>query len=149
MSEQHDRQGQDQNADNEAQKARVDEAWKESVQEEQQRLREEARETGEAGETDEARQAGPKQYPEPDFRVFMAGLYTQTLVALGEVESPASEEKEQNLPEAQYLIDTIDMLKKKTEGNLTNEEETYLGSLLHDLRMRYVTAASQSKAQQQ
>ena len=88
------------------------------------------------------------QYPEPDFRVFLAGLYTQTLISLGELKHPVTQKSEQDLPEAQYLIDTISMLRQKTQGNLSDEEQTYLDHLLHDLRMRYVSAARPPAAQQ-
>ena len=86
-----------------------------------------------------AQAGGPP--PEASFPVFLAGLYTQTLVALGEIENPLSGKAEANLPEAQYLIDIIVILQKKTSGNLTSEEESYLNALLHNLRMRYVEAA--------
>ncbi len=65
------------------------------------------------------------------------------IMALGEVENPVTKEKGRDLSEAQYLIDTIDMLRLKTQGNLSSEEEGYLSSLLNDLRMRYVDTAGQ------
>ena len=115
----------------------MDEDWKKSVAEERDKLREEQA----PGPEQKQQESPPQALPEPDFRVFLAGLYTQTLVALGELENPVSHTKEKALPEAQFLIDTIDMLRKKTEGNLSAEEGDYLTSLLHDLRMRYVSAA--------
>ena len=80
--------------------------------------------------------------------MFLAGLYTQTLMALGLVESPVSGKKEARLEEAQYLIDTIKMLQEKTKGNLTQEESTYLENLLYDLRMRYIEASKGAPAEQ-
>jgi len=122
---------------------RVDEGWKRAVAEERERLKK---------EQDQAtRQQGPSPAgppPKPDFRVFLAGLYTQTLMYLGEIENPVTRKTERNLPEAQYLIDTIDMLRQKTRGNLSTEEGQYLDGLLHDLRMRYVSAAERSTAQE-
>jgi hypothetical protein len=82
---------------------------------------------------------------EASFQVFLAGLYSQTMVALGEFESPVSGQLEKNLPGASYLIDTIAMLQKKTEGNLDTEESQYLRNLLHDLRMRYVNATKKEE----
>lgn len=83
--------------------------------------------------------------PEPDIQVFMAGLYTQTLMAMGSMPGPDGQ-KEKNLPEAEYLIDTIAMLSDKTEGNLTEEESTYVENILYDLRMRYISAAGEQSA---
>jgi len=41
---------------------------------------------------------------------------------------------------AKQSIDIINLLKDKTKGNLTNEEENLLDNLLYDLRMRFVKA---------
>jgi hypothetical protein len=78
-------------------------------------------------------------------QVFMAGLYTQTLMALGELENPLTGEKRRNADEAAMLIDTIAMLQAKTRGNLTPEESSYVQNVLTDLRMRYVRAAEPSE----
>lgn len=94
-------------------------------------------------------QSEAEALPEPDFQSFLAGLYTQTLVSLGAVENPVSGQRQSDLSQAQYLIDTIGMLKEKTEGNLEGQEQQYLLSMLQDLRMRYVRsveAAGQQEA---
>lgn len=124
-----------------AQKPHVqaDEDWKKSVAEEKERLRREEHQA-----TTAAKEAAPP--PEADMRIFLAGLYTQTLVCLGDMPHPASGEVEQSLPEAQYLIDTIAMLKDKTEGNLTAEEAAYVDDMLYNLRMRFVSASARGAA---
>lgn len=86
---------------------------------------------------------------EPNFQTFLAGLYTQTLASLGAVKNPMSGEREVNLDQAQYLIDTVGMLKDKTEGNLDSDEQSYLLNLLQDLRMRYVQEAEQKREDEQ
>ncbi len=113
-------------------RVQADEDWKKSVAEEKERLRRQERQA--------TPEAGPP--PEADIRIFLAGLYTQTLVCLGDIAHPASGEAEQSLPEAQYLIDTIAMLKDKTKGNLTAEEGAYVDNILYDLRMRFVSASA-------
>ncbi len=121
-------------------RVQADEDWKKSVAEEKERLRREEQ----AAAAEDAAEAGPP--PEADLRIFLAGLYTQTLVCLGEIAHPASGETEQSLPEAQYLIDTIAMLKDKTKGNLTPEEAAYVDNILYDLRMRFVSASARGTA---
>ena len=121
---------------------KVDDEWKESV----------AREKAEAAREKYQEAEGPQkaeELPEADFRVFLAGLYTQALMSLGEVENPASGRKERHLPETEYLVDTLEMLRDKTEGNRSQPETEYLTNLLHDLHMRYVRAAEESKGKQQ
>lgn len=110
-----------------------DEDWKKTVAEEKARLRQQQG-------TDAGKK--PEPVPEADLRIFLAGLYTQTLMCLGDVAHPATGEVEESLPEAQYLIDTIAMLKDKTKGNLTSEESAYIDGVLYDLRMRYVSATA-------
>jgi len=41
-------------------------------------------------------------------------------------------------------IDIIDMLKEKTKGNLTPEEENLIDNILYDLRMRYIREVNQA-----
>jgi hypothetical protein len=116
----------------------VDEGWKNSVAQEKQRLRADEEEEQKRREA-----AGQPPLPEPSIQVFTAGLYTQTLIALGELEHPATGERTQNLTEAQYLIDTIAMLQQKMAGNLEPDEQTYVQNVLTDLRMRFVSRRSQ------
>jgi hypothetical protein len=90
----------------------------------------------------------PTPYPEPTLQVFLSGLYAQALGALGATGETEGTEQEANLPEAQYLIDIIAMLKEKSERNRTTEEDRFLTQMLHDLRMRYVARASESSEEQ-
>jgi len=115
-------------------RVQADEDWKKAVAEEKARLRQQ-------GQT-----AAKEAVPEADIRIFLAGLYTQTLVCLGDIAHPASGAVEQSLPEAQYLIDTIAMLKDKTKGNLSSEEGAYVDNILYDLRMRFVSASARGGA---
>jgi hypothetical protein len=76
------------------------------------------------------------------FTTFVLSLSTAALQHLGV--SAAGEEQEKpevNLPAAQQTIDILEMLEEKTKGNLTDEEGQLLGTLLYDLRMRFVEAS--------
>jgi hypothetical protein len=127
-------------------KVQVDEDWKQAVAEDKARAREQ--EQARTGQGDEAadRAAARGPLPEPTIPLFMAGLYAQTLVLLGEVENPATGRKDVDIEEAAYMVDTIAMLKAKTEGNLTPDEDAYVQNILTDLRMRYVNAARTGRA---
>jgi uncharacterized protein DUF1844 len=76
--------------------------------------------------------------PKADFAFFCYSLGSQVMVHLGLAPNPASGEVEEDLTQAKYTIDLIEMLKDKTAGNLTDEESKLMMSLLFDLRMRYV-----------
>lgn len=79
--------------------------------------------------------------PEIDFSHFIFSLSTSALIQLGEVQDPFTQKKEKNLPLAKQTIDLIAMLREKTKGNLTPEEEKIIENLLYDLRMWYVKAS--------
>ncbi len=119
-------------------KKRVDEAWKEKVKKEKSEekaadTRDEAKESG-GGE-----QAG-QAIPEPDFSTFVSGLGMQALLLLGELSDPQAKDNKikPDYQQARYIIDLVDMLRKKTEGNLSREEANLIENLLYDLRMRYL-----------
>lgn len=101
---------------------KVDETWKEAVK----------KETGEAGK-------GETPLKEADFSSFLSSLFIETLICLGEMENPLSKQKEENLQQAKYLIDTLTMLQEKTKGNLASNETTMLENILYELRMRYIS----------
>ena len=62
----------------------------------------------------------------------------QALVSMGELLNPASNQKECNLEQARYIIDTIAMLNEKTKGNLNEDESKVVDNILYELRIKYV-----------
>jgi len=90
-------------------------------------------------EQDSSAQQGP--LPEIDFTNFILSLSTSALIQLGEIQDPFTQKSAKNLPLAKQTIDLIGMLKEKTKGSLSPEEEKIIEYVLYDLRMRYVKAA--------
>ena len=84
-------------------------------------------------------QEGP--LPQIDFTNFILSLSTSVLIQLGEIQDPFTQKSAKNLPLAKQTIDLIGMLKEKTKGNLSPEEEKVVDYILYDLRMRYVKTA--------
>jgi hypothetical protein len=68
-------------------------------------------------------------------------------VSVGQVDfsthvlSMASSAIERDIETARYLIDVISMLETKTRGNLDEQEQKLLQSLLYDLRVAFVDAS--------
>jgi len=83
---------------------------------------------------------GAEPGEEINFTAFVVSLSTQILVHLGEMEDPLTNRETRDLPAARHLIDILGMLAEKTRGNLDNEEDALLRSILFDLRMKYVEA---------
>jgi len=74
----------------------------------------------------------------PDFSFFVTTLGIQASIFLGILENPVTHKKEEDLIQAKFIIDTLSMIKEKTTGNLTQEENTLLENVLYELRMQYV-----------
>jgi hypothetical protein len=77
--------------------------------------------------------------PQIDFYTFILSLGSSVLVHLGDAPHPESgQPASPNLPLAHQTIDVLAMLRQKTKGNLTTEEEQLFDHLLRDLRLRFV-----------
>ena len=74
------------------------------------------------------------------FDLLVLSLGNAALVGLGIVPEPGSDAKHKDIESAQYNIELLETLQKKTKGNLTSNEEEMLSSLLYDLRLKYVEA---------
>jgi hypothetical protein len=69
----------------------------------------------------------------------MVGLFgTQAMISLGKLANPMTGKAEKNLPAARLFIDTLEMLERKTQGNLTGDETKVLHATLTDLRLMFV-----------
>ena len=90
----------------------------------------------EAEETEAAR----TPLPEVNFNSLIFSLSSSALLNFGEIADPQTGEKKKDLVMAKQSIDLISMLKEKTKGNLTDEEQKFVDNILTDLRWRYVNA---------
>lgn len=79
-----------------------------------------------------------KFMPPLDITSLLVPFYTQALIKLGEMEDPFSGKKDEDFNFAKRLIDLIELFEKKTKGNLVQEEEKFVESVLHNLRMLYL-----------
>lgn len=74
-----------------------------------------------------------------DFYTFVLSLGSSAFVHLGEAPHPETGAPvEPDLVLAQQTIDILAMLREKTKGNLTPEEDRFMENLLTDLRLRFV-----------
>jgi hypothetical protein len=89
---------------------------------------------------DEPRQdkEAESSFPELNFATFVFSLGTSAMYHFGDFPDPATKKTDRNLEAAKQTIDILGILKEKTRGNLNDEEDRLLESLLYELRMRYV-----------
>jgi hypothetical protein len=83
-------------------------------------------------------QPGEEGEGEVSFTTFVMSLATQTLVQLGEMDAPHGMEIPVDTESARQTIDIIQMLQRKTRGNLSGDESRFIEEILHTLRMSYV-----------
>lgn len=86
-----------------------------------------------------------QQLPESSFASLILMLATGVYSHLGLVPDPLTKKTNKNLPLAKNTIDILDVLKKKTKGNLTKEEEGFFLNILSDLKMKYVKINKEGK----
>ena len=90
------------------------------------------------GERGERAEESEIHLPEVTFSSFLLSLSTSALMHLGEVPDPVTKKVDKSLALAKQSIDMLGMLKEKTKGNLSADEEKLMDHLLADLRWRYV-----------
>ncbi|MBM4266694.1 MAG: DUF1844 domain-containing protein [Deltaproteobacteria bacterium] len=82
--------------------------------------------------------AEPGESLEPSFGTLVLSLSTQALMCLGEIPEGPGGEIHRDLAAARDVIDLLGVLERKTQGNLTADEQALLSRILYDLRIRYV-----------
>ena len=124
----------------------VDEDWKTQVQAEK-----EAADQPPSDEpaSDEPADAPPEDLgeamgrdvplPPASLEILIGSLATQAMVSLGIFPNPVTNKPQQLLHQAKHLVDMLQVLQEKTEGNRTAEESAMLDDTLHQLRMAYVS----------
>jgi hypothetical protein len=77
----------------------------------------------------------------PDDQLFVQLLYifhSSAMQSLGKVKNPFTDKIERDLHHAKETIDMIEMLKTKTQGNLSSELSNILDRFLTELRLNFV-----------
>lgn len=120
----------------------VDEDWKAQVQREKEEQQKEAPKS----EADTGPAQAEGALPEASFPSLITSLAAQAVYALGLL--PSSAEGQQvrvDLGQGKYIIDTLVMLREKTQGHLTPEESGQLNETIAELQRAYVVRAQQAQ----
>ncbi|TNF47604.1 DUF1844 domain-containing protein [bacterium] len=86
---------------------------------------------------------GGDRIPQVDFSTFIFSLFSSALIQLGEMEDPINGKQEQNLDAAKQTIDILNVLKEKTEGNLTEEENKFLENASAEIKWKFLNAVKE------
>jgi hypothetical protein len=79
-----------------------------------------------------------------EFMEFLMQLASSAFIYLGMMEHPATGARQVNLPAARQSIDMLVMLREKTKGNLTRDEDRFFEGLLSDLQMQFVALSNRA-----
>ncbi len=120
----------------------IDEGWKAQVE----REREEALKSVEtpADEADEA----DEELAEAGISLFdylVSTLAAQTMMSLGLVTEEGQEKVVVDLATANHLVDSLMMLREKTIGNLTKDEEKNLNEAIAELQKVFAARVQQAR----
>jgi Domain of unknown function (DUF1844) len=83
----------------------------------------------------------PAELGRIEFTAFLLGLASTALIHMGATPHPDTGRTERNEGLARQSLDLLAMLKEKTRGNLSPEEERFFAALLTDLRLKFIGAA--------
>jgi Domain of unknown function (DUF1844) len=119
----------------------IDEDWKSQIEAEREQAvkAKSAPAAPVAGE--ESSEVTDPPMPPASFEMLLTTLATEALMALGQVPHPLTGKIEVKRNQAKFLIDTVDVLRQKTAGNLSNTEQQVIDSLLHQMRLVFVQTA--------
>lgn len=78
------------------------------------------------------------------FVQLISSLHGAALMHMGKIKNPATDKLERHLVQAEVTIEMLDMLKEKTKGNLTPEEEKFFSTVISELKLNYVDEKSKA-----
>ena len=116
----------------------IDEDWKSQVEREREELKAEPEADPEAEAEPAVNPDEATGLPPASFLLLATTLATQAMAGLGQLPDPIENKPIVNLQLAQHYIDMLSVLEEKTKGNLTDEEQEMLGSVLYQLRSVYI-----------
>lgn len=114
-------------------KLHIDDDWKSEAQREKERL---------AEQVDHADAGAYGDLPPADFKMLVNMLAMQAVMGLGGMREPGGGVIPPNPELAKMHIDLLEVLEKKSKGNLADDEKKLLETVLYQLRMGYVQLMS-------
>lgn len=81
-------------------------------------------------------------------QMFLELLYifhASAMQAMGKIKNPISGKTEKNMDQARHAIDMLEMLKEKTNGNLSDELNRALETFLSEMRLNFIEETNRNK----
>ncbi len=109
----------------------IDSGWKEEAAQEKAKLDEELHDVG-----------GNQELPQASFVELINMILMQATVSLTGYQSPDGQVVPADHRVAKHFIDLLEVLKEKTAGNLSEDEQKMIDTVLHEMHMRFVEIVS-------
>jgi Domain of unknown function (DUF1844) len=77
---------------------------------------------------------------EANFSTLVLSIGSSAAMALGLAPNPTNGKIEKNPELARFNIDLLRMLRDKTKGNLSADEQKFIESIVTDLQMKFVNS---------
>ena len=72
-------------------------------------------------------------------------LHFSAMQGMGKIKNPLTDKVERNLAHAQESIDMLLLLRDKTKGNLSAEEDQILAGIISEVQLNYVDESQKDK----
>ncbi len=79
----------------------------------------------------------------------ISSLSSQAYMQMGKLKNPITDKIERDLQGASLSIDIIAMLKEKSKGNLSDEEQHFIDHTLKELRLNFVAEKDKPESSDQ
>jgi hypothetical protein len=79
---------------------------------------------------------------------FMQLIMTFQMAAwqqMGKIKNPMTDKIERNLDQSRFSIDMLDVIQKKTQGNLSEQEKHFLEKSISELQLNFVDEVEKEK----
>jgi len=73
--------------------------------------------------------------------LFMQLVFTFQTAAwqqMGKIKNPLTDKIEKDLNQARFSIDLLEMMRKKTKGNLSDDERNFIDKVISELQLNFV-----------
>lgn len=81
----------------------------------------------------------------PQIESLFKSIYSAVLYNLGDLQIKGAENIEQNFEMAEFNIGLLELLKEKTSGNLTSEEQQTLDELISSAKVSFLEHTQETK----
>lgn len=81
------------------------------------------------------------------FSTLLLSLGSSAVLALGLEKNPQTGQYEKDIDLARFNVDMLKLLKEKTKGNLSPDEQQFLDTLINDLQLKFVYASGGGSAE--